>query len=131
MTTPAAVPTTAITWFEIPATDFDRAVTFYETILKAQLHREMFGDDPNAVFPYVRGQGTGGAVVKVKYAQSGAQGTVVYLNAQTPDNLDHILSRVEAAGGTVLMPKTHAGRIGYIALIRDTEGNQVGLHTPA
>ena len=118
----------AINWFEIPATDFDRAVKFYETALGISMHRETFAGDPNAFFPYVRGQGVGGSVVKTDYAKPGASGAVVYINAGTREQLAASLARVEAAGGAVLQPATELGEIGTIALIRDTEGNHVGLH---
>ncbi|WP_431217474.1 hypothetical protein ACQ86N_18555 [Puia sp. P3] len=39
------------------------------------------------------------------------------------------LSRVDAAGGKILRPKTHLGEFGYIALIEDSEGNLIGLHS--
>lgn len=118
----------AINWFEIPATDFERAVKFYETALGVQMHRETFGGDPNAFFPYTQGQGIGGAVVKAEYAKPGADGAVVYLNAVSREQLNATLARVEGAGGAVLKPATALDEIGTIALIRDTEGNCVGLH---
>ena len=43
--------------------------------------------------------------------------------------LDAIVGRVEQAGGKVEQPKTSIGEHGFIALIRDTEGNVVGLHS--
>jgi uncharacterized protein len=118
----------AINWFEIPATDFDRAVKFYESALGINMHRELFAGDPNAFFPYTQGQGVGGALVKADYAKPGADGAVIYLNAETPQKLDAALARVEAAGGAVLKPATDLGEIGVMAFIRDTEGNRIGLH---
>jgi len=118
----------AINWFEIPATDFDRAVKFYETALSISMHREPFAGDPNAFFAYTQGQGVGGALVKADYAKPSADGAVIYLNAGTREQLDAALARVEAAGGTVLKPAADLGEIGFSAFIRDTEGNRVGLH---
>lgn len=118
----------AINWFEIPAIDFDRAVKFYENALGISMHREVFAGDPNAFFAYTQGQGVGGSVVKADYAKPSAEGVVVYLNAGTRAQLEASLGRVEAAGGAVLRPATDMGEIGTIAFIRDTEGNQVGLH---
>jgi predicted enzyme related to lactoylglutathione lyase len=121
----------AVNWFEIPATNFERAVTFYETILDANMHQESFDNQPNALFPHTRGEGIGGAIIPENEVQPLSAGAMVYMNAQTPDNLDQILSRVEAAGGTIVRPKTSLGPIGYIAMIRDVEGNLVGFHTRA
>ena len=118
----------AINWFEIPATDFDRAVKFYETTLGISMHREIFGGDPNAFFTYTQGQGVGGAIIKADYAKPSIDGAIVYLNVGTREQLDAALARVEAAGGTVLKPAADLGEIGVSAYIRDTEGNRVGLH---
>jgi predicted enzyme related to lactoylglutathione lyase len=118
----------AINWFEIPATDFDRAVKFYESALGISMHRETFAGDPNGFFPYTQGEGVGGSVVKAEYARPNADGAVVYLNAGTREQLEAALARVEAAGGAVLQPASDLEGIGTIAFIRDTEGNRVGLH---
>lgn len=119
----------AINWFEIPAQNFDRAVTFYNTILDVTLHREVFGGVPNGILPYERGNGVGGAVVSSDDYQPGRGGVVVYLNAD--GKLDAVLSRVEAAGGNIVMPKTSMEGVGDFAWISDTEGNTVGLHQSA
>jgi uncharacterized protein len=120
----------ALNWFEIPAQDFDRAVNFYEKLLQISLQREVFGGMPNAIFPY-KDTGVGGAVAQVPYAKAGSDGAIVYLNTPTMQIFDAALAQVEALGGTILMPKTHIGDPGYIALIRDTEGNRVGLNVLA
>lgn len=120
-----------ITWFQIPASDPARAKTFYETICGFELEKmdagpgmEMWG------FPadWRKGE-VGGAVVAGEGAVPGATGTVVYLNGD-PD-LQVVLDRVEAAGGRILMPKTEIGMegAGFFAMIADTEGNTVGLHS--
>lgn len=117
----------AITWFEIPAVNFDRAVTFYDTILGKPLRRGAFNQIPHGFFPADE-QAVGGAVVLVPEYQPSENGAVIYLNAGF--DLDGILSRVEAAGGKVVMPKLDITPQGYMAQIVDTEGNKVGLHQP-
>lgn len=119
----------AITWFEIPAVNFDRAVKFYSTILAVTMRTENFMGVPNAFFPSDQ-EGVGGAVVLDPDRKPNLTGSLVYLNAATPENLDRLLGRVEAAGGVLVVPRTDIGNPGYIAVIRDTEGNQVGLHAP-
>jgi len=121
----------AINWFEIPTTDFDRAVTFYETVMAVSLHRQVFNEEPNAIFPYDQDSGcVGGSVVHSPYSQPGTSGPVVYLNAQSATNLEQILSRVESAGGKIVMPKTDIGPIGFAGMFLDCEGNRIGLHSP-
>ena len=122
----------ALNWFQIPATDMARAKAFYETICGFSLEKlespptiEMWG------FPADWRSGEiGGAVVAGEGAVPSATGTVVFLNGN-PD-LQTVLDRVEGAGGTIMMPKTPIGMdAGYFAMIADTEGNTVGLHSNA
>lgn len=121
----------AITWFEIPATDMARAKAFYETICDIRLEPMDAGPGMDmAGFPADSRQGEiGGAVVCGEGAVPSATGTAVYLNAN-PD-LQVALDRVEAAGGKILMPKTAIDMegAGNFAMIADTEGNTVGLHS--
>jgi len=116
-----------IHWFEIFVTDFERAVRFYQTVLNVDLRRENEDGRPMALFASAVEQGVGGALVRQSGREPTSQGTLVYLDAD--GKLDACLDRVERAGGTVVQPKTDIGPPGFIALVRDTEGNIVGLHS--
>jgi predicted enzyme related to lactoylglutathione lyase len=118
--------TNTINWFEIPTTDLDRASRFYEVVLGAPLKRELFGGMPLAVFQGEE-ESVRGALVHDQRRKPVADGALVYLHAP---NLDASLARIETAGGNVVLPKTDIGEPGFIALVRDTEGNVVGLHAP-
>ena len=119
----------AINWFQIPASDGTRARTFYETICGFPLEKMEVPNMEMWSFPADRGTGeVGGAVVTAQGAVPSATGTAVFLNGD-PD-LQVMLDRVEGAGGTVLVPKTAIGMgAGYFAMITDTKGNTVGLHS--
>jgi hypothetical protein len=52
---------------------------------------------------------------------------LIYLNGG--DDLGIPLSKVEAAGGKIIMPKTSIGNNGFMAHIADTEGNKIALHS--
>lgn len=117
----------AINWFDIPAVDFERAVKFYETIFDITLHKAPSGGTMNGIFPADQ-MGVTGAVCQGEGYLPSADGSIVYLNAD--GQIDVILSRVEAAGGRILRPKTHIGDPGYIAWLIDSEGNRIGLHQP-
>lgn len=117
-----------INWFEIPATDFARAVTFYNTLLNVALDEGMFGDIPHGFFINANGERIG-AVIAPEDAAPSVDGSVLYLDAT--GQLEEALSRVDQAGGTVLLPYTSIGPQGWIALIRDSEGNRIGLHAYA
>ena len=117
----------AINWFELPTQDLDRAVRFYEKSLAVTLKREVFNGTDMAIFPADQ-QAAGGALIRdAKRAPSG-DGALVYLDAS--GKLDAALDRIPAAGGQVVLPKTDIGPPGFIAIVKDTEGNVIGLHSP-
>jgi predicted enzyme related to lactoylglutathione lyase len=117
-----------INWFDIPATDFDRAVKFYETILGVQLIQENMLGARMAIFPAKAGEATGAVMARTGVAPA-TGGTTIYLKAGA--DLGVALARVESAGGRVLHPKTFIKEgMGYFGLLLDTEGNSVGLHSP-
>lgn len=123
--------TNAISWFEIPATDLDRATQFYETIFQTSLIPMDMGDMKMRMFPVKDMMtGIGGALVHSPdfYKSSATDGVLIYLNGN-PD-VQTVLDRVEKAGGSIALPKTLIGpEYGYMALFIDTEGNRVGLHS--
>ena len=116
----------AITWFEIPVIDLDRAGRFYERVLGTPLKREPFGPNELLVFPYQQ-PGIGGCLMPYKPLQPGATGTVVYL--AVGDSIPSALDRATQAGGQVVLGRTELPEgMGCYAHILDTEGNRVGLH---
>ena len=117
----------AITWFEIPTTNLDRAAQFYNTILGIQLRRETFMDIPHAIFPSDE-DGVGGTLVLNPDYEPSSTGAVIYLDAK--GDLAGVLSRIEAAGGQALTPVIPIGPNGHMAFLMDTEGNKIGLHQP-
>ena len=122
-TASAPAVTSTITWFEIPATDFARAVRFYEAIFASPLLHH--ADWPNmAIFPYER-PAISGAIVSGNRKPC-AEGTVIYLNCE--GRIDQVLRRVEKAGGRIVEPKNHIPNVGWVAEMFDTEGNRIGLH---
>ena len=115
----------SVVWVEILATDFDRAVSFYERVLKVKLNTEEMGPFRMGVFPHA-GEAVSGCVIQGEGYAPSAAGSVLYLNGA--DDLAEPLARVEKFGGKVLVPKTKiSDEIGYFAHFLDTEGNRIGL----
>lgn len=117
----------AISWFEIPTTDFARAKTFYEAVLGRSIETMTMGPSTMG-FLSTSPEAVGGAIVHGDGTAPSQSGTLVYLNAG--DDLAVMLARVAPAGGTVAVPKTDIGNgFGFFAHFVDTEGNRVGLHS--
>jgi predicted enzyme related to lactoylglutathione lyase len=125
--------THAINWFEIPVADFDRAKKFYETIMATTMPEKTVGNTRIAFFQYDRSEdGRGGAIVyDPEFYMPSANGTLIYLNCE-PD-VQKVLDRVENAGGKILQNNTPVDLtqdLGNWALIMDSEGNRIALHSP-
>lgn len=115
-------------WFEIPATQLDRAQKFYETIFDCELSAMDFPNIRMRVFPAEQGMVSGALCHAQDFYQPGQQGILVYFSA-SPD-LQAVLGKVEEAGGHIIVPKTQISpEIGYMAVFADTEGNRLALHS--
>lgn len=118
-------------WFEIPVNDMERAVGFYETVFGFSLTRQKVGELDMAWFPWKEdGVGsTGSLIYEPETYKPSPDGIIIYFTAFSGD-LDVELSKVEPAGGTILMPKMLiTEEIGYMALLLDSEGNRIALHS--
>jgi predicted enzyme related to lactoylglutathione lyase len=120
----------ALNWFEIPVSDFDRAKKFYETIFSYQMPENVMGQARMGflLYDFPAGKVGGAIVYNPDFYTPSDNGSLIYLNCQ-PD-LQIVLDRVETAGGKMLMAKTMvAPDLGFWALIKDSEGNRVALHS--
>jgi uncharacterized protein len=121
----------AISWFEIGTTNLERATKFYETIFNIKLAPLDLPNINMRMFPLddMMTQ-VGGALVDSGgfHKPSATDGPLIYLNGN-PD-VQNVLDKVEAAGGKIMVPKTEISpEYGYMAVIMDTEGNRIGLHS--
>jgi predicted enzyme related to lactoylglutathione lyase len=118
-----------LNWFEISVNDIARAKKFYETIFSITMEEMDMMGMKMAMFPYEpMGGKLSGALAQSDMHKPSADGVKIYLNGN-PD-LDVVLSKVEAAGGKITMPKGKiSDEIGYMGFFVDTEGNAVALHS--
>jgi hypothetical protein len=112
-----------IAWVEIPATDFKRAVNFYNNVLGIELQEVDCGTEKMACFP--SGEG---AISWAPEFNPSKDGVLVSLN--TGYEIDETMKRILSNGGSIVHPKTkiEAEGRGYFALFTDSEGNKVGLY---
>lgn len=117
----------AVNWFELFVADFARAKRFYEAILKVTMQETSCSGSKMAIFPYDSTEGIGGALTEMAGCNPGGGGTMIYLNVE--GDLDGVLDRTAKCGGTIIKPRMAIGEHGFIGIIKDSEGNVVGLHS--
>jgi uncharacterized protein len=119
----------AVGWFEIYVNDMARAKAFYEAVFAVTLEK-LPGVEGIEMWSWPMGDGSGapGALVKMEGCGAGAGGTLVYFNCA---DCAVEQGRAVAAGGTILKEKFSIGPYGFIAILLDTEGNSIGLHSMA
>lgn len=112
--------------FEIPVTDMDRAVHFYQSVFGYELSRQTVDGYEMAFFPRADGApGASGALASGDVYVPSTSGAIIYFDV--PD-IDPVLERALAQGATILYPKKHVGAAGYVAEILDSEGNRIALN---
>ncbi|MEM7686170.1 MAG: VOC family protein [Pseudomonadota bacterium] len=115
-------------WVEIPSSDVDQAVPYYEAVLMTKLEKTVMGPDTTFVFKTAtHPDGISGHVYPGKPAGDGS-GPTIHLAA--PGKLEDTLDRVRAAGGTVISDPIPFP-FGRFAYTTDLDGNSIGLFEPA
>ncbi len=116
-----------VIWFDIHVQNMERAKKFYESVFQVTLSKinspssEMWG------FPMEMNQvGAGGALTRMEGVPSGGNSTIVYFSCSDCSIEE---GRVAKNGGKVEKSKMSIGEYGFIALVYDTEGNMIGLHS--
>lgn len=123
-----------VVWFEIYVQDMERARKFYETVFRCQLE-PMAAPEGEASglqmlgFPMtMEAPGAGGMLVQMADCPRPCS-TAQSVHAKYTRVPGPPAGRVEAAGGKVFKPKFAIGPYGHCALVIDTEGNTIGLHS--
>lgn len=114
-------------WFEIYVEDMERAKAFYERVFTVELSPLQAPGMEMLTFPMKQdGSGAAGALVRMAGVRPGAGGILIYFVCH-----DCAIEAAKAAeaGGRVHKGKTSIGQYGHIALVFDTEGNMIGLHS--
>ena len=120
-------PRHQIVWFDIPVRDIDRAMRFYAAVLGVELKREQAGPGmAMAMLPHTDGF-VGGCLLHNADARPSESGPLLYLN--TNGRLDEAVYAVEKLGGKVLSPTHSIAPFGFRAIVIDSEGNRIALHS--
>lgn len=115
-----------IAFFEIPAADFYRAVTFYESIFHLKLSVYDWEQEKMAFF-----MENGDCIGSISYGKDfppSEKGTLLSFNCE---NMSETQALIESNGGKIIIPKTkiEAENKGYFSTFRDCEGNTIGLYS--
>ena len=120
----------AVGWFEIYVTDMSRAKAFYESVFDRKLEKLASpgsGVSEMWAFSGIPGSaGATGALVRMEGGPSGMGGVIIYFVC---DDCAVELRRAAENGGKIVKEKFSIGEYGHIALMTDTEGNMIGLHS--
>ena len=111
-----------IVHFEIPAYDPERASKFYEKVFDWQNEK---WDGPIEYWLIMTGEedkpGIDGGLARREDPTTGVENTI------DVKDLDASLANVKNNGGKVIRPRIAVPGVGWMAYIKDTEGNVFGL----
>lgn len=111
-------------WVDIPVADLDRAQKFYAAVLSIPVHKEQFGDFRFCVLDHQ--DGNGGCLVP-NAGEVSDKGPLVYLNVN--NRIRDAVTQAEANGGTLVTAIESIGPHGFRAVVKDSEGNRIALHS--
>lgn len=115
-----------IVWVDIPVLHLDRAIRFYSAIMGVQVERVDYPGMSIGSFPHKDGEAAG-CLYMSETVNPSADGPLVYLNVH--GRIDEAIEAVEPSGGRLVQAKESIGPFGFRAIILDTEGNRIALHS--
>jgi predicted enzyme related to lactoylglutathione lyase len=115
-----------IVWCDIPVKDLDRAIRFYSAALGKSVEKQSMPGMTIGLLPDASKDVSGCLFISDEIKPS-ADGPLIYLNCD--GRLDDAVAAVEPNGGKVLKPKHQIGPYGFRAVVLDSEGNRIALHS--
>ena len=112
-------------WFDIPVSDLDRAATFYRAVLGVDVEKNEFDGFSFCVIEH--DQGNGGCLVPAGDQITSTGGILLYMNVE--GRIRDAVCKVEALGGRIVEPAKAIGPHGFRAVVLDSEGNRIALHS--
>ena len=120
-------------WTDIPVTNLDRAIKFYSAVLGKEVRKLSDGVAEYGLLPHEESNASGCLCVRSDSGgvdnRPSANGPLIYLLVE--GRLDEAVEAARANGGKILRARQQIGEHGFRAVIIDSEGNRIALHTSA
>lgn len=117
-----------VVWVDIPVQDLDRAIRFYSAVLANPVKKEEYPGLTIGLLPGYDGENTvSGCLSPHPSEKPSDHGILIYLNVQ--GRLEQAATAAAQNGGKVITPPHQIGPHGFRAVVLDTEGNRIALHS--
>ena len=115
-----------VVWFDIPATSLSRALAFYRGVLGVEFEESQWQGGGIGVLPHGPSD-VAGCIFQTEESKPGQHGPLIYMNVN--GRLQLAVDQVEALGGQILEPPQSIEPHGQRAIVLDSEGNRIALHS--
>jgi predicted enzyme related to lactoylglutathione lyase len=116
--------------FEVHAEEPERAIRFYKQVFEWRFTKFTGPQDYWVIETGPASEpGINGGLIRRRGAIDGTA-VIAYVCTIQVAALDEALARVEAAGGTLVVPKMAIPGVGWLLYCKDSEGNVFGMMQP-
>lgn len=112
-------------WFDIPVVDLERAANFYSHVLGCRVETMSFDGTDFGVIEHSDGNG-GCLVIEPTWIKS-TGGLLLYMNVH--GRIRDAVEQTSTHGGKVVQAIHAIGPHGFRAIVLDSEGNRIALHS--
>jgi predicted enzyme related to lactoylglutathione lyase len=120
--------TDTLCWTDIPVMNLNRAIKFYSAVLGKEVRKLSDGGAEYGLLPHEETNASGCLCVR---SDSGGVDNRPLIYLLVEGRLDEAVEAARTNGGKILRARQQIGEHGFRAVIIDSEGNRIALHTSA